>query len=476
MSPPGDDLGGKARVGVALLAARTAIVQIGVLVGQVVMARLLEPADFGLYGACVVAMQFFAFFGDGGLAAALIQKKEAPTQSELSSAFWLMMGVSVLVVGLAWALAPRLYVVWPDAPHAGPTLLRIVAFEFFLVSLRAVPTLLLERDVDYTRLAIVETVRDLSYYFVALPVAYFTKLGVLSIGVGILAEGTLGVLLAFWARPFVPSFTFDQSSLGPLLRFGISFQGSRFINLVNEGVLPILGGRLGLASVGLLRWARETSSFPMKLVEILARVTFPVYGKVRNDPGRMAKTLSRATFLCALLGAALSGMFLGMGRPFVRIVWSEKWLAAEPAFHVYLGAAMLPILGPLVSSACDALGKPKVFVRVALALLTLNWTLLLIVRPATIRGFAATHIAHAAVGFVVAALVARALVPGVALVRALFTPILGGAAAFGAGTQLAPHIHGPFTLIPAVLLCLATATLPALIIDRRTFSSAFRIV
>lgn len=469
------ELGGRARLGVALLAARTAIVQIGVLIGQIVMARLLEPADFGLYGACVVAMQFFAFFGDGGLAAALIQKRDAPTDRELSSAFWLMVGVAVAVVAVAWTLAPWLSVVWPDAPPSGPTLLRIVAFEFLLVSLRAVPTLLLERDVSYAKLAVVETVRDLSYYFVALPLAAFTSLGVLSIGVGILAEGTLGVALAFWARPFVPRWVFDTASLGPLLRYGVQFQGSRFINLVNEGVLPILGGRLGLASVGLLRWARETSSFPMKLVEILARVTFPVYGRVRDEPGKMAETLSRATFLCALLGAALSGMFLGMGRPFVKIVWSEKWLAAEPAFHVYLAAAMLPILGPLVSSACDALGKPRVFVRVAASLLALNWTLLLVVRPAGIREFALAHVAHAAVGFVAAALIARALVPGVALVRSFATPLVGGGAAFLVGRQLEPHVRGPLTLVPAVLCCLVAAALPALLLDRARLRGALQV-
>ncbi len=470
-----DELGGRARLGVALLAARTAIVQVGVLVGQIVMARLLEPADFGLYGACVVAMQFFAFFGDGGLAAALIQKADAPTDRELSSAFWLMVGVALGVVALAWALAPWLHLVWPDAPRTGPTLLRIVAFEFLLVSLRAVPTLLLERDVSYAKLAVVETVRDLSYYFVALPLAAFTSLGVLSIGVGILAEGTLGVLLAFAARPFVPRLVFDKEALGPLLRYGLQFQGSRFISLVNEGVVPILGGRLGLASVGLLRWARETSSFPMKLVEILARVTFPVYGRVRNEPAKMAETLSRAVFLCALLAAGLSGMFLGMGRPFVKIVWSDKWLAAEPAFHVYLAAATLPILSPLVSSACDALGKPRVFVRVAGALLALNWTLLLVVRPEGLREFALTHVAHAAVGFVIAALIARALVPGVALVRSLATPLVGGGAAFLLGTLLEPHVTGPMTLVPAVLSCLAAALVPSLVLERARLRSALQI-
>lgn len=476
MTAPGDELGGRARLGVALLAARTVIVQVGVLVGQVVMARLLEPADFGLYGACVVAMQFFAFFGDGGIAAALIQRKEEPTRAELSTAFWLMLGVSVCVVALAWTLAPYIGVVWPDAPPAGPTLLRIVAFEFLLVSLRAVPTLLLEREINYARLAVVETIRDLSYYFVALPLAYFWHMGVLSIGVGILAEGTLGVLLAFGARPFLPSLVFDARALGPLLRFGLSYQGSRFINLVNEGVLPILGGRLGLASVGLLRWARETSSFPMKLVEILARVTFPLYGKVRHDPQRMAETLSRATYLCAFLAASLSGMFLGMGRPFVKIVWSEKWLQAEPAFHVYLAAAMLPVLGPLVSSACDALGKPKIFVRVATGLLALNWTLILVVRPASIRTFALAHVTHAAVGFVAAALIARALVPGVALIRSFVVPVLGGAAAFGTGALLAPRIDGPLLLVPSVVGCVAAAAAVAWVIDRRGFVDSFKIV
>src|SRR4051812_24775958 len=87
----------RARFGIVLLAGRTAVVQVGVLVGQVVMARLLDPADFGLYAICAFALSFFAFFGDGGLGGALIQKQEAPTAAELSTAFWASIAIALSV-------------------------------------------------------------------------------------------------------------------------------------------------------------------------------------------------------------------------------------------------------------------------------------------------------------------------------------------------------------------------------------------
>src|SRR4051794_31103425 len=78
----------RARRGVLILALRTVLVQIAVLGGQVALARLLDPRDFGVFAIVQFALSFFTFFGDAGLGASLIQKKIAPTHRELSSVFF----------------------------------------------------------------------------------------------------------------------------------------------------------------------------------------------------------------------------------------------------------------------------------------------------------------------------------------------------------------------------------------------------
>jgi len=73
---------------VFLLAGRTVSQQIVILGGNVYLARLLGPGEFGAFWIVQFALSFFTLFGDVGLGAALIQKKDAATQDELSSVFW----------------------------------------------------------------------------------------------------------------------------------------------------------------------------------------------------------------------------------------------------------------------------------------------------------------------------------------------------------------------------------------------------
>ncbi len=466
-----------ARLGVLLLSARTVIVQIGVFVGQVVMARVLSPADFGVYAVAASAMQFFGFFGDGGLASALIQRREPPTERELSSVFWLTTGLGALVVGLGISLSFVLPILLPGMPATAPILLRVIAFEMLLVGLRTVPTLLLEREISFVRLAVIETVRDLSYYFVALPLLVTTSLGVLSIGVGILAEGTLGIVLAFAARPFRPRLVCDVRLLRPLLGFGLAYQGSRFVTLLNEAALPWLAAaRIGPDAAGLLNWARETASFPMKLVVILSRVTFPVYGRLRDQPERVRETLRRAAYLAFLLTVTLAGMFLGMGRPFVRIVWSEKWLAVHDAWNVYLAGACFSFLAPLASTFADAKGRVRVFLRLATAWTAINWALVFALAPRGPVVFALANVTHLVIGFVASVLVLRHLAPGLGLLRRLAPAVLSGAASFGVARLAEPHVTSWVQLLVALMGVIGASAAVAFVTGPTRFRQAFALV
>jgi O-antigen/teichoic acid export membrane protein len=64
----------RATAGALLIAVRTAITQIIALAGNIVLARLLVPDDFGAvaFGATLVTVA--TFFSDGGMGVALIRR------------------------------------------------------------------------------------------------------------------------------------------------------------------------------------------------------------------------------------------------------------------------------------------------------------------------------------------------------------------------------------------------------------------
>src|SRR6185436_19579892 len=129
---PASELRRKARYGVIVLAGRTAALQLMVLVGEVWLRRLLTPADFGAFAIAQFALIFFGQFGDAGLGGALIQKKDEPTEVELSSIWWLQLLLAMGTGTIMWTSAPLELRIWPDISNDAVWLIRALSINLFL--------------------------------------------------------------------------------------------------------------------------------------------------------------------------------------------------------------------------------------------------------------------------------------------------------------------------------------------------------
>src|SRR4051812_1777323 len=81
------------------------------LLTNIILARLLTPADFGLVAMAAVVIGFIEVFQDLGTATAVIQRKNA-SQALLASMFWFNAGfglAAMLVLYLASSFAGAFY-------------------------------------------------------------------------------------------------------------------------------------------------------------------------------------------------------------------------------------------------------------------------------------------------------------------------------------------------------------------------------
>jgi len=94
------------RGGLAKMGSQAAVfaLRIGSLV---VLARLLEPKDFGLVAMATVVTGSFNMFKDAGLSVITVQRQDI-TEEQISTLFWLNMAVGALLALVSFALAPVL--------------------------------------------------------------------------------------------------------------------------------------------------------------------------------------------------------------------------------------------------------------------------------------------------------------------------------------------------------------------------------
>ncbi|HMK64274.1 MAG TPA: oligosaccharide flippase family protein [Thermodesulfobacteriota bacterium] len=424
-------LGKRARLGIVALVIRSLILQGAVFAGNIILARILSPSDFGIFGITQFVLAFFIFIGDAGLGGALVQRRNPPNQRELSSIFCFQILIALVVIATVWLGAPYILKLWPDLPDGSVMLLRVLSLGLLFTILKVIPSIQMERELLFGRLAAIEVIQSLVFYGFAVVLA-FQGWGVWALVGSALIQMIVGAVTANFFRPWRPSLVLDRALIQPIVAFGIPYQFKNVVGFINSAVSPIYAGRiLGTTGLGYINWAQTTGFLPVKIVEIIGRVSFPLFSRLHHDRAVFAETLGRSILICSLGTFFLAGFFCGLGPNLVRLVWSEKWLPAVPLLYVYATAITIGFVSPIVGAAFDAAGHPQIFARLAFGWTLLNWICVVYATPRWgITGFAVGYCLHVVLGNVALLILIRWVVPGTQVLKKIWPGALAGAGVF----------------------------------------------
>ena len=444
----------RAARGVVLLLLRTGAVQVITLGGTIVLLRVLTPEDLGTFAVLSFALAFFQFFGDAGLAGALVQSREDPSERALRTVFTVHGVLAVAVVALVWVLSPTIGLVWPKLPPGSALLLRAMSLSFLLTMVRVVPSIQLERQLRFGAIAVAEVIQVGVFYVVACLCA-LSGLGDWTWPAAVLAQAVAGSLVVLVASPWWPRFGLERELFRSMIRFGLPFQAKNFIGFANGAVTPLFAGAvLGPAAVGLIGWGQQVAYMPLKLVEAIARVSFPLYARMQLDRDALARVVERSLQFAAFGVFFSTAILLTGGAQITTIVFSDKWLPGLLALHAFSTVLVVGFVSPVIGAAFDALGRPGVVARLSAAWTLLNW---LVVPIATwkwgMSGFILGYCVHIVVGNVAVLWVVRREIPELRIVAPLRAPALAalGTAAVG-WLVLRPWATTPVRLVAALAL------------------------
>ena len=148
--------------GVAVLTGRTFLLGLLSLVATGFLGALLSQSQFGVFFIVSAIVNFLAYFSDVGLAASLIQKKEKVTDSDLKTTFTVqqvLVFLLLLIIFLATPIFENAY----SLSYDGKMLLYALGFSLFLSSLKTIPSVLLERELDFSRLVLPQVLENVVY-------------------------------------------------------------------------------------------------------------------------------------------------------------------------------------------------------------------------------------------------------------------------------------------------------------------------
>jgi len=193
--------------GVFALVSRSFLLQLLGVVTSFILTLYLDPGSFGVFFVVSSIIVFFNYFQDIGLAASLIQKKEEPTVKELRTVFFIQ---EILVLAL---ILPAVFFSGPithfyKLNSDGYILYVSLLISFFLASLRTIPTVIMERKLDYKKLVAPQILENLVYN-ICLIVFAIGGFKVQSFTIAILARSAIGLIATYYVQPWSIGFAFD---------------------------------------------------------------------------------------------------------------------------------------------------------------------------------------------------------------------------------------------------------------------------
>lgn len=369
--------------GVVALAGRTFVMQVVAFGATFLLTIFLLPGDYGVFFMVSAVVAFLTYFSDIGLAAALVQKKDKLTREELTTTFtvqqMLVVGIIIMALGLS-PLVRRYYNLSP----AGLYLMWALVLSLVFSSLKTIPSVLLERKLEFGKLVIPQLLETVVFYGAAVILAW-RGAGVMSFTVAVVLRGIVGTAAMYVIRPWRVGVGFNRQAFRSLLRFGLPYQANTMLAMVkDDGMTVVLGGLLGATAMGYLGWAKKWAEAPLRFfMDQVVKVTFPAFSRLQHDEGELARAVEKAIFFVAfLVFPALVG--LGMvARPLTEVIPKyEKWQPALVLLYLYGGAAAWAAVTTPLTNLLSAVGKIKITLYLMIMWTGLTWMLVL---PAGIK-------------------------------------------------------------------------------------------
>lgn len=364
----------KAARGALALGMRQVAVQGLNVLGGVFLARLLTPAEYGVYGILAFLLTFLVTFGDVGLGASLVRQPAEPSTEDMRSVFTVQQALVAVAVTGAWIAAPAI-AAWYERPPGEAWLFRLAALSLLFTSLQSIAAIRLERRLAFDRLAIAEVSQALAFNGIAVALAW-RGAGARGVAVALLARSVVGAVLTNLISPWPLGWRWDWPRVRAHLRFGLPYQGGNFVNLAKDSITPLLvGALLGAAEVGYVNWAQMVAAYPVMLLMILQRLYLPAFSRMQHHPEALGVFVERILRTTHALCAPLAVLALALAVPGTRLLFGEKWLAALPVFYLcWVANLVVPTAGPL-AALLNALGHSGLVFRFAVMWAVSTWAL-----------------------------------------------------------------------------------------------------
>ena len=324
-----------------------------------IMARLLDPAEFGLVAIMHVVLRFVDYFAKMGMSQAIIQKKEL-SNYEVRAGFTLSFFLGLFSMVLVYFLAPFVTEFFDNERLV--SVIRYASVSFLIQGISSTAISLLTRELEFKKLAIITIVSYIiGYLCIGVTMAIY-DFGVYSLITAMMSQVLLNGIFSYAVSRHSVLFIFKKQYFMSLLSYGSKMSVISFLDFINLSLDKLLIEKfLGTSLLGFYDRATQLVYLPMyNLSTSLSKVMLPSFSKIQDDLKKLGKTYQGIISGISALNLPLCVFVILTAEDIINLFLGDGWEKSIPILKIMALGVSLRMINMFAGVICDATANLRI--------------------------------------------------------------------------------------------------------------------
>ncbi len=297
-----------------------------------VLARLLAPAQFGLFGIATLVLGFLEILTETGVNIVLVQVREQI--EEFIDSAWvvsIIRGILLFIIVLFSASFVASFFSTPQALE----IIMLISLVPLIRGFINPSEVKFQKELKFKYEFLFRSSIFLVDSIVAILFTIFTH-SVYGLVLGLLTGAVFELIISFVFIKPTPRFKFNKLYVSDILHKGKWITSYGILGYFgDQGDNITVGKLLGASSLGIYQMIYKISILPLsEVADGINRVVFPIYVKIANDKNRLQKAFLKTSLVISVLTIGLGAIIFIFPKEIILIVLGEKWLSGVEVLRI----------------------------------------------------------------------------------------------------------------------------------------------
>lgn len=293
------------------------------LIVSIILARILDPAHYGIIAIVTVFINILDALVSGGFGNALVQKKDAD-DLDFNTICWFSIAIAIILYICLFFASPYIAAFYDMEELVWVT--RIMSIRVIISAFNSVQHAYVQRRMEFRRFFFATLGGTLISAVVGIFMAY-QGFGVWALVAQYMTNSVIDTIVLRFTIQWKPKLEYSFERMNGMMSFGLKMLAATLVNTLQDNIRSLVVGKVFTKED--LAYYNQGKKYPATLMNNLVgsiqKVLFPAFSELQDDKQKIKAQMRTGIRMSSFILVPVIAGVIGIADTFVIAILTEKW-------------------------------------------------------------------------------------------------------------------------------------------------------